>query len=68
MKEVKTMKVWTNGKGICKYNGQDKYKAVTRKESEGYKVMIAKLYEVEDNTNEWYQNPNQRNARKGLTR
>ena len=45
--QVKTMKVWTNGKGICAYKGQDKHNAIKRKESEGYKVMIAKLYDVE---------------------
>ena len=46
----KLIKVWTNGNGITKYKGQDKrtYQSNHRAD-DGYKIMIAKLYEVDAN-------------------
>ncbi len=42
----KDIKVWTNGNGICKYNGQDKRKYESKHRTEdGYKVMMARLYD-----------------------
>jgi hypothetical protein len=44
---MKDMKVWTNGNGISKYNGQDKRKYESKHRAEdGYKVMMARLYEI----------------------
>ena len=44
----KSIKVWTNGKGIAKYNGQDKRTYSSNHcKRDGYKIMIAKLYEID---------------------